>query len=291
VEQNMSRVHSGATVLISTTELASALQAADLVLIDCRYTLGEPDRGLAAWRSGHIPGARYVDLERDLSDPVRPGSGRHPLPDAGRLEELFSRLGIGSGSRIVAYDDAGGAIAGRLWWLLKWLGHEQVQVLDGGLPAWTAAGLPLVTDSPPATAAVFRARPGHMPVVSTTELLADQGHYLIIDVRAPRRYRGEEEPLDRVAGHIPGAINLPFSASLMADGRFRPAAELREHFVRAMGSHRPENTVCMCGSGVTACHALLAMAHAGLPGARLYPGSWSEWISDPARPVATGGIA
>lgn len=275
--------------LVDAAELARLLAGArPPVVIDCRFTLGAPGAGQEAYRAGHIPGARYADLERLLSGPVGPGTGRHPLPDPDRLAEGLGALGIGSDSDVVVYDEGPGAMAARLWWLLRWLGHARVRLLDGGLAAWLAQGGVLEQRAPVPVPASLRVAAGAMPVVTTEELVAAPGRYLLLDARAAGRFRGEVEPIDPVAGHVPGATNLPFSDNLGADGRFLPREVLAGRYRSLLGSRAPEEVACMCGSGITACHALLAMEHAGLKGARLYAGSWSEWIRSPQRPVARG---
>jgi thiosulfate/3-mercaptopyruvate sulfurtransferase len=212
------------------------------------------------------------------------------LPEPDTLVTLFASWGVTRQARVVAYDEAGGALAARLWWLLRWMGHAGVSLLDGGLPAWTRAGLPLATEPPVARTAPFTGSSGHMPVITTAELearLADAS-LTLIDARARPRFLGIEEPLDPVAGHVPGAVNVPFQRNLAADGRFRPPAELRDEFARAAQGRSADGLAVMCGSGVTACHDLFAMELAGLPGAALYAGSWSEWIRSPRRPIETG---
>jgi thiosulfate/3-mercaptopyruvate sulfurtransferase len=260
------------------------------LVVDCRFNLAKPGAGEDAWRRGHIPGAFYAHLDRDLSSARTPQSGRHPLPRPDALAALFSRWGVAEDSRIVAYDDAGGGIAARLWWLLRWMGHGGAALLDGGWQAWQAAGLPVSTAEPPRQAGSFRGAPGRMPVVTTAELERRLGtpDLVLLDARARERYLGAGETIDPVAGHVPGATSVPFQGSLAADGRFRPPGELRPVFEQAMRGRAPAEAIVMCGSGVTACHDIFAMELAGLPGAGLYDGSWSEWIRSPARPVAVG---
>ena len=278
--------------LVSPEELAACLGRPGLVLVDCRNVAGGADTGAgrAAWHQAHLPGAGYVHLDEDLSDKRKPASeGRHPLPDDAAFAALLGRLGIGPDDQVVCYDAADGAMAAaRLWWLLRLYGHARVAVLDGGLAAWQALGLPMDTRVPVPKAAC----PGRFDrarYVDTAQVLARLGDApgWLLDARAPERFRGEVEPLDPVAGHIPGARNRPFQANL-ADGRFRPAAALRREFEALLGGRAPADVVLSCGSGVTACHNLLAMEHAGLHGARIYPASWSGWVSDRSRPVATG---
>jgi thiosulfate/3-mercaptopyruvate sulfurtransferase len=275
------------TTLIPTSTLAGRLSEPEWLAVDCRFDLADPQAGLRAWQAGHIPGAIHADLERDLSSRVTAASGRHPLPEPEALAETFSRFGISARTQVVAYDAGSGAFAARLWWLLRWLGHETVAVLDGGFAAWTAEDRPVSAEAVVRAPAQFVARPRAEMVVDTTAIpgLLGRGERLV-DVRGAERYRGEVEPLDTVAGHVPGAANLPYLDNLGPDGRFRDpralAALWRERVDVAPGSV----VVCMCGSGVTACQGLLALEAAGIRGGRLYAGSWSEWIRDPARPVA-----
>jgi len=278
------------TTLVSTQALQQALGSDGLVVLDCRFELTRPDAGRAAWEAGHIPGASYADLNRDLSGPVSPlAGGRHPLPDPADLSRRLGDWGVTAGSQVVAYDAVGGMFASRLWWLLRWLGHERVAVLDGGYPAWVGEGGPVDQNVPSPRRSQFSGRPGVMPVLGAGAVAAGLADHslLLIDSRAKARFLGRQEPLDKVAGHIPGAINLPQAEHLDADGRFRPAEELAAQFGAVLSDHPPSQAACMCGSGVTACHSLLAMAHAGITGAALYAGSWSDWISDARRPVAT----
>jgi thiosulfate/3-mercaptopyruvate sulfurtransferase len=276
------------TPLISTRELAAALPEAGWFVADCRFELGQPDAGRAAWRAGHIPGAVHVDLERDLSAPVTATTGRHPLPSPAAFAETLSRLGIGNDTRVICYDAGSGAFAARLWWMLRWLGHDAVAVLDGGFAAWTAEGRPVSTDEPaPRRAAAFLPRPRPGMVVDSTGVAAALGRgETLVDVRGAERFAGRSEPLDAVAGHVPGAVNLPYLENLDAAGRFRAPAELAGHWLARTGAEAGRAPICMCGSGVTACQGLLALEAAGIPGGRLYAGSWSEWIRDPSRPVA-----
>lgn len=277
------------TNLVSPLILAGQIKNPDWVILDCRYDLADPESGRFQWSRSHIPGAIYADLGRDLSAPVTPTSGRHPLPDPVDLAGCFSGWGIGVDTQVIAYDDSSGAFAARAWWLLRWLGHKHVAVLDGGLNAWRRAGMPM-TDIPPEPAAKhfeLQLQPGMTVEANELEDLIAQG-YVVLDARSAPRFLGDEEPLDKQAGHIPGAHNFPFHANLDRHGAFLPAAELRVYFDAARHDAPPAHVICMCGSGVTACHNLLAMHVAGLPGARLYPGSWSEWCNDPARKVETG---
>lgn len=275
-------------LLVSAEELSRHLDSPDWIIVDCRFNLARPDAGEAAYGAGHIPGAWYAHLDRDLASPRTAGSGRHPLPRPEDLVKLFSRWGVRKGARVVAYDDAGGAIAARLWWLLRWMGHAEASLLDGGLPAWQSAGFPLSVDLPAGRPAAFVGSPGQMKTIGVSDLersLADP-RLLLLDARAAARFRGDEEPIDPVAGHVPGAVNAPFQDSLARDGRFRDAPALRAGFTAAVGERDIGDVVFMCGSGVTACHGIFALELAGLPGARLYAGSWSEWIRSADRPIA-----
>ena len=254
--------------------------------------LSDPAAGRAAWALSHLPGAVHADLERDLSDHRRSGLGRHPLPEAAAFAQRLGQWGIGPAHTVVAYDAGDGSMAAaRAWWMLKLLGHERVAVLDGGLAAWRAAGLPETgaVDAPPALPPYPVREFDPARIVDADAVLARLGEApgWLLDARAGERFRGEVEPIDPVAGHVPGAINRPFALNLR-DGRFRPAAELRAELEPLLHGRPPSQAVLMCGSGVTACHLLLAMEHAGLAGAKVYAGSWSGWISDRTRPLATG---
>ena len=270
---------------------AAALQrlARPFVLLDCRFDLSDPGYGARAYAAGHLPGAQRADLEHDLSGRPDGRNGRHPLPERAAFAATVARWGIAPDVAVVAYDAEGGPYAARAWWLLRWLGHDAVAVLDGGLAAWTAVGGALETAVPPPAhgATPYPARPQPaMPTIDADALASALGRVTLVDARASERFRGEVEPIDPVAGHIPGAMNRVFKQNLGADGRFLSAAALRTAF-EAFGA-LPADVVHQCGSGVTACHNLLAMEHAGLVGSVLYPGSWSEWCSDPSRPVARG---
>jgi thiosulfate/3-mercaptopyruvate sulfurtransferase len=271
------------TSVVDCQVLSDHLDDAGWKIFDCRFDLADPPTGRAAYLASHIPGAVYVDLEADLSGPPVTDHGRHPLPAPAALTDLFSRLGICEGVQVVAYDDAGGLTAARLWWLLRYMGHTSAAVLDGGWRAWCEAGLP-VSNS------LVAPRPARFAGTPRRELLVTVGEVshapLLIDARAPARYQGEHEPIDPVAGHIPGARNHHCLLNLDARGRLRPPAELREAFTTLLDGCTALDAVMYCGSGVTACHNLLAMHHAGLGDARLYAGSWSEWCADPRRPVA-----
>lgn len=276
--------------LVSSEALGDHLADPRWVVIDCRHSLSDADAGERAYRLEHIPGARHAHLDRDLSAPPTRVSGRHPLPAREKLVATLGRWGVSRDSQVVVYDDAGGAFAARLWWLLRWLGHEAVAVLDGGWPQWLREGRITEAALPSPAAADFPLRPALASPVEVTELQTQLAgrNVLLIDARTPERFRGEVEPIDPVAGHVPGACNHPFQNNLDASGKFLSVDELRRQFLRRLGPIPPERAVHMCGSGVTACHNLLAMEHAGLHGARLYAGSWSEWIRDVKRPVAKG---
>ncbi|WP_449428049.1 sulfurtransferase [Rhodanobacter umsongensis] len=279
------------TTLIEPAELA-ALPADAVLIVDCRCDLGDPAKGGRDYREGHVPGAVYASLDRDLSDLSRQaeGLGRHPLPLEAAFNALLSRWGWRPGMQVVSYDTAGGALAAaRLWWLLRLAGVREAAVLDGGYAAWLAADLPTESaEAAPRPASKVSLRYGAEQVLLDHAAVADGGSGQLLDARAAPRYRGDVEPLDRVGGHVPGALNRPFADNLGSDGRFKPAAQLREEFAAVLGDTVPSNVVHMCGSGVTACHNLLAMEHAGLHGSRLYAPSWSGWVSDPTRPVAKG---
>jgi thiosulfate/3-mercaptopyruvate sulfurtransferase len=284
-----------AGTLIHSAELARHLGDADWLSIDCRFDLARPAWGAQAFAAGHIPGALYAHLDQDLSGPHTPEHGRHPLPDPAALAGTFGRFGIDARVQVIAYDQGPGAYAARLWWLLRWLGHERVAVLDGGYAAWERAGLPLASEAPARAPRRFEAQPAVDRVTSTAALAAAlgrgelaRGAPLLIDARSAERFAGENESIDPVAGHIPGAHNHPNAGNLDARGHFLPPEELRRAWTATLRGRPPHAVVAMCGSGVTACHNLLALELAGLPGAKLYAGSWSEWIRDPARAVARG---
>ncbi|EGV20201.1 sulfurtransferase [Thiocapsa marina] len=280
--------------LVDASTLLAGIVDPDLRLFDCRFSLADPDAGRRAYAEGHLPGAAYADLDAHLSSPIGANTGRHPLPDPASLADWLGKCGVSATTRVVVYDDAGGGFAVRLWWLLRWIGHDRVALLDGGLQAWIAAGGTLTRAVHRHEPAELIARPEDTRWITTealaAELAADPtgGRLTLIDARAPERFRGEQEPIDPVAGHIPGAINLPLTENLDADGRFLSADRLRERFTRSIGQAPPSSIVHSCGSGVNACHNLLAMELAGLHGSRLYAGSWSEWIRSPERSVATG---
>ncbi|MEO0422024.1 MAG: sulfurtransferase [Pseudomonadota bacterium] len=284
------------TALVDATSLAQAIASdAPPVVLDARFDLTNPAAGHEAYLEAHLPGADYADLDRHLASSIRADSGRHPLPDPQALAKTLGTWGVASGdpgTQVVVYDSGSGAFAARCWWLLRWLGHDAVAVLDGGLAHWQAQALPLEHGPPATRTAQARFEPNaddtmHVEVDALQQALTE-GEVLLTDARAAPRFAGEVEPIDPVAGHVPGAINHPFDQNLAADGRFLAADELRQRYLGLLGDRAPTQFVAMCGSGVTACHLLLAMAAAGLPPGRLYAGSWSEWIRDPARPVATG---
>ena len=253
------------------------------VILDCRFNLADPGAGFNAWCEGHIANAQYCDLDKDLSSAVTANSGRHPIPDPKTLESLFSRLGVDAGVQVFTYDDSAGAIAARAWWLLRYLGHDAVAVINGGAQAWRQAGYPWDAEQAEVRARTFTAKVRHELLVGLEHIEALQ---CLCDAREPERYRGEREPIDPVAGHIPGARNFWFGNNLDSDGQFLPVSQLRMHYQQLLDGVNPQDAVFYCGSGVTACHNLLAMAYAGLGDGRLYAGSWSQWCSDPARPIA-----
>lgn len=278
----------GWTTLVQAETLAIGLNRPDLVIVDCRFTLLDPNAGENAYLTSHLPGAAYAHLERDLSDMSPGGEGRHPWPPADMFTAKLSRWGIEPHHQVVAYDDGDGAHAARLWFLLRLLGHEKVAVLDGGWSRWTALGLPVSSAPRTPSASHYRAVYDLSRLFDAAALQAHlENGGMLVDARAAARFRGDEEPLDRVAGHVPGAVNRPYAMNLV-DGRFKPPMQLADEYRALLGSHTPDQVVMMCGSGVTACHNLLAMERAGLRGAVLYTGSWSGWITDPSRPVAVG---
>ena len=278
--------------IIPVEELSRHLDDPQWVVGDCRFSLADTERGRRDYLQAHIPGAVYAHLDQDLSGPVVKGqTGRHPLPPLEQAAQVFSAWGIGPGVQVVAYDDAGGALAAvRLWWMLRWLGHEAVAVLDGGWQRWLAAGYPVRTGTESNAGAEFIPHPRPHLVVTTHEIsqLLEDPASCIVDARTADRFRGENEVIDPVAGHIPGARNLPYPKNLTPEGLFRKPDELRQMYLEFLGNFPPEKAIFYCGSGVTSIHNILAMLHAGLEEPRLYAGSWSEWITDPARPVALG---
>jgi thiosulfate/3-mercaptopyruvate sulfurtransferase len=281
-------VHSN--ILVSAAELEALLGGGRCVVVDCRFEMSDPGKGRANWLAGHIPGAAYAHLDDDLSSSIMPHTGRHPLPDPGRFSAYLASIGWSPDTLLVAYDEGSNAVAARLWWLMRYFGQRSA-LLDGGLAAWVASGRPLEPDET------------HLQATGKQELVPDPGMtvdaaalvrnlggdaQVVLDARATQRFSGEVENLDSRAGHIPGAKNRPFGANLGPEGRFKAPQELRREFAALLESRPATEVVHSCGSGVTACHNLFAMELAGLEGSRLYPGSWSEWIRDPARPIATG---
>jgi thiosulfate/3-mercaptopyruvate sulfurtransferase len=290
------RNRGGPSPLISVTELAEALAAGEPpTLLDVRWRLGGP-AGIDSYRQGHLPGAAYVDLDTELAG--KPGdAGRHPLPETADFEAAMRGVGVRAAADVVMYDEGDATIAARAWWMLRYYGHDQVRVLDGGFRAWTAAGLPVSTADTRPERGDFAARPGQLPVLDAAAAAELARSGILLDARAPARYRGETEPVDRVAGHIPGALSAPTAENVTSDGVFRPPGELRARFSAlgigaaasngSAGPAAPQQVGVYCGSGVTAAHELLALELAGLQAA-LYVGSWSGWVADPDRPVATG---
>nr|WP_315248878.1 sulfurtransferase [uncultured Duganella sp.] len=280
------------TTLIDAATLSRHLEDPQWVILDCRHDLMNPNAGLDSFAIGHIAGAQFANVDTDLSG-AKTGAdgkflGRHPLPGRAALIETLRGFGISDDTQVVAYDAHGGMFAARLWWLLRWVGHPAAAVLDGGLVAWQAAGLPMVTHAERRTPGTITERTALVSTVSVDEVVSNlpTQERTVVDARANDRYRGENETIDPVGGHIPGAKNRFFKDNLTADGRFKDAAQLKAEFAPLFGE--PSQAIMQCGSGVTACHNLLALEVAGLPGAALYPGSWSEWVGDPSRPVATG---
>jgi thiosulfate/3-mercaptopyruvate sulfurtransferase len=280
------------TTLISAAELRAAL-AADpyrIALVDTRFDLADVHAGEAAWRASHLPGSVYLDLDRDLAGAKTGRNGRHPLPARADFAATLGRCGITPAMQVVALDAHGGMYAARLWWMLRWMGHDAAAVFDGGIAAWVDAGGALTSDlTAPKPQAPYPDRAPLVEAIDADALASQLGRMRLLDARAAERFRGDVEPLDPAAGHIPGATNRFFKDNLGADGRFKAADELRADYTALLGATPPEQTVHQCGSGVTACHNLLAMERAGLGGSKLYVGSWSEWSADPARPVARGG--
>ena len=281
------------TTLISAQELSRHIDDPAWVIVDCRHDLVNLAFGREAYAAGHLPHALLADMETELSGAKRGADGafrgRHPLPEKEALAAVLRRWGVNPATQVVAYDAHGGMYAARLWWLLRWIGHEAAAVLDGGLPAWQALGHPLSSDPPePRSAGTLTVRAPFVPTVTVAEVLEniDNEQRTVVDARAADRFRGENETIDSVGGHIPGAKNRFFKDNLDNDGRFKAPAQLRAEFAGVIDD--PKKAIMQCGSGVTACHNLLALEVAGMPGAALYPGSWSEWSSDPARPVAKG---
>lgn len=278
------------TTLLQPADLMGHLADPGWLVLDCRFELADPAAGERAWAAGHVPGALYAHLDRDLSGPVTPQTGRHPLPAPATFAATVSRWGVTPATQVVACDASSGMFASRLWWMLRWAGHDRVAVLDGGLQAWQDAGGRLDRSVQQRQAVEFR--PDWRPAMAlgTAEVVTALGSdgLLLVDARGPERFEGRIEPIDPVAGHVPGAANHPCTINLAADGRFLPPQALRDRWRGTLRGREPSAVACMCGSGVSACHDLLALEHAGLHGARLYAGSWSEWVRDASRPVARG---
>jgi thiosulfate/3-mercaptopyruvate sulfurtransferase len=275
------------STLIDTVTLAVHTSDPMWRTVDCRFKLDDDGWGLKEYHNAHIPGAAYAHLNADLSGPTTGTNGRHPLPDPSALSRTLGRLGVTRGVQVVAYDQDAGMWASRLWWLLRWMGHEHVAVLDGGFAKWLAEARPTSTGEEPARPREFTGSPRMDMIADVEEVarLVGRSDAMLLDARAPERYRGDIEPIDRVPGHIPGAVNYHFLRNVDERGVFRSADALRRDLQQALGQTPPDRVVCYCGSGVTACQNLVALEHAGLHGTRLYPGSWSEWSSDPSRPV------
>lgn len=276
------------TTLISVADLAKHLNDPKFVIFDCRHELTNPEFGTKAYAESHLPGARFAHVDKNLAGPLTGKNGRHPLPDPRTFIDWLGRLGVSNDRQVIGYDNAGGVYGSRLWWMLRWVGHQSVAVLDGGWQAWVAAGYPITVEVPTPTAARFNGKPdGSWVDALYVRQHLDSPDMILVDARGNDRYHGQNETIDPVAGHIPGALNRFFKDNLNAQGFLKTPEELRAAFTPLIGSASPETVVHQCGSGVSACHNLLAMEIAGLKGARLYPGSWSEWIADPSRPIMT----
>ncbi len=275
------------TTLISAEDLARHLDDPEWIVCDCRHDLADYHGGRRAYQAAHIPGSRFVHLDEDLSGPKTGLNGRHPLPHPLTFALRLGVLGIDNAKQVVAYDSSGGCYAARLWWMLRWVGHTKAAVLDGSWDFWTRSALPVTADLPSVHSTAYTLRPKAGLSVDAGHVASHlhDGSMAVIDARSADRFRGENETLDPVAGHIPGAVNRFFKLNLEADGRFKTSGDLKKEFSAVLGDREPGSAVHQCGSGVTACHNLLAMEHAGLGGSRLYPGSWSEWVSDRSRPV------
>jgi len=281
------------TTLISAASLQTLIdQAAPMLLIDASFDLTDTEAGEHAYLEAHLPGAHYLHLGRDLSGPKERANGhfpgRHPLPSREAFANTMASLGLRAAQQVVCYDAQGGFYAARLWWMLRWIGHEAAAVLDGGLQAWREHGGALTAECPSRHPAPPCLSASLAPSVDADTLLKQLGRVRVIDARAPERFRGDTEPLDTQAGHIPGASNRVYKNNLQADGRFKSAEQLRQEFEALIAPYPVNEVVHQCGSGVTACHNMLAMTHAGLQGSLLYPGSWSEWCNDPSKPIAKG---
>ncbi len=280
----------GFTTLIEPAELVPHLAEREWVAVDCRFDLADPKAGSRLYAAGHVPGARYAHLDEDLSGPVTAATGRHPLPDPGCFAQRLGAWGISRSSQVVAYDEASGATAARLWWMLRWVGHRNAAVMNGGFKAWTTAGYPVSDQAPLVAPTVFTPRLDAGRVVDVHQVASGLASrtIVLVDARASDRFAGRNETIDAVAGHVPGARNHAFLTNLDDERRFLAPGELRKKWLNTLADAQTSAVVCMCGSGVTACHNLLALEIAGLKGARLYAGSWSEWIRDKSRPVETG---
>ncbi|GAP10674.1 rhodanese-related sulfurtransferase [Bellilinea caldifistulae] len=278
------------TTVIEVEELFPHYHDPHWVIVDCRFDLTNPQWGFEDYQRGHVPGSVYAHLDHDLSAPPTPQTGRHPLPSPSDFAITLERLGISNDSQVVALDTSGGSFAARLWWMLKWMGHDSVAVLNGGWNAWKVAGFSIAQGVENKPRGKFIPHPQFGKFVSTLEMveLIGNSDFKVVDARAPERYRGEIEPLDPVAGHIPGSINRFHEKNLARAGKLKPAELLRKEFEELLGDTPPSQVIVYCGSGVTSCHHLLAMEYAGIQGAKLYAGSWSEWIRDPNRPVELG---
>lgn len=277
------------TTLIQPTQLARIASDENVVILDCRHDLARPQWSDQAYAEGHIPGALQAHLDRDLSAPIGPHTGRHPLPDIAKLAETLGGWGIDDSVQVVAYDQGTGVYGARAWWMLRWLGHQNVAVLEGGFAAWQEAGLAVSTEPATPRPRTFVAHPAaaFLTAAQVQQALAN-GSITLVDARGADRFAGENETIDPIAGHVPGAINRPFGRNIDARGHFLTPDELRQQWTQLLGKRRASEVVAMCGSGVTACHNLLSLELAGLPGGKLYAGSWSEWIRDPSRPIAKG---
>ncbi len=276
------------SILLSADQLNELIEAGDCVTVDCRFDFNDPNRARRDWLAGHIPGAAYADMDKDLAAPIQDHTGRHPLPDSGAFSRYLASIGWHTGKLLVAYDAGSGALAVRLWWLMRYLG-KPAAVLDGGIVAWTKAGYDLESGEPAVQASpVEMLAPIDEMALDTEQLTIHMDEVTLLDARSEERFTGEREHLDTRAGHIPGSLNRPYDINLTGEQRFKPAAELRAEFEALLGDRDPSTVVHTCGSGVTACHNLFAMELAGIGPGRLYPGSWSEWIRDPSRPIETG---
>jgi thiosulfate/3-mercaptopyruvate sulfurtransferase len=277
--------------LVSPALLAAHLQDDSWQVVDCRFDLKAPEKGYDDYRAGHIPGAVYAHLDKDLAAPIGPDTGRHPLPPEATFAETLGSWGIDNDTQVVAYDNAGGAIAARLWWMLNWLGHSAIAILDGGMDHWQRFGGPIATALPRVSGRRFTATPDSAMVIDSDEIidkLAGYDDFILFDARDEQRFLGNVEPIDSKAGHVPGALNFPFSTSVNEDGTWRDTQALGDEWATRLKSRADGEWAVMCGSGVTACHLALSASLAGISAPRLYVGSWSEWIRDPDRPVAVG---